>query len=191
MCGYLSALVLRSGEVIQHEATDSHEDLVEWQNLKDESVVDKKFVRVEYTPKDFNDLADIDKYELRLDENEAPGWWDEEMQSNTERKLKAIAERRIVTEKRGVLLGGCWVIAGSAQIAKVYSSRVIAVYGSATIRNVYGSATIGDVFGSATIECVFGSATIGDVYDSATIECVFGSATIVTDHRKKKTEGGE
>ena len=207
MCKFLSAIVLKNGDIIcDPEHTDSHSDLVAAFNLRDDNQHIDRFVKVEFTPpinaENLPNYSDFANYDFRVDERGEPYWFGEVRERAIE-KLRDRVARMIVTESRPMLLGGCWIIGGHAQIARLNSGRVVSlsdrakigdVYGTAQIGNVYGAAKIGDVYDRAKISDVYGTAQIGNVYGAAQIDHVFdrakisdvyGAAQIVTDHRIK------
>ena len=176
MCQYFSAIALPNGDLLHHDSTDSHEDLVAHFGLNDNRL--GRFARIEYHPESVKHLADITKYVLKLDENEKPKWWTNDFADKIESKCRVICAARIVIKDRDILLGGPWIVASNAKIRKVYNARILAVIDSASIQNVWGSASIQNVWGSASIQDVWGSASIQNVLGSASIQNVGGSASI-------------
>ena len=126
MCRYKSAIVLPNGDLVHHEATDSHESLLLWAGLKDDTV-QPPFVRVEYTS---DNLAEIDTYRLRVDQDYLPSWWTPDLAEDVTRRLRGLCERAIIREARQVLLGGPYVLAGDARIERVENGRIIAMWDS-------------------------------------------------------------
>ena len=170
MCEFLSALVLRNGDVLWHEATDSHSDLVRHFRLPDNTEC-RHFAKIEFTPRSVDgnpNYLGVDHYALRVDEDTEPIWFDE-VRELVEQKCRSIIRGMIVTDKRDFLLGGKWILAGNACVRAVKSSHLVSVSDSAQIKYVSGSAQIKSVSGSAQIESVSGSAQIKYVSDSAQI----------------------
>jgi hypothetical protein len=175
MCQFLSALVLRNGDVLTHPMLDSHSDLVTYFKLPDATAHHQHFAKVELTPDDWMDPA---TWDFRLDETTAPSWWDDVVGS-VESTLRARAERMIVRDgEHALIVDGCWIVGGTAIVRDVRAGRIMRVWDSAQIHGVWGSAQIHDVGGSAQIHDVRGSAQIRDVGDSAQIHGVRGSAQI-------------
>ena len=189
MCKFLSAIVLKNGDIIcDPEHTDSHSDLVAAFNLRDDDQYVDRFVKVEFTPpinaENLPNYSDFANYDFRVDERGEPYWFGEVRERAIE-KLRDRVARMIVTESRPMLLGGCWIIGGHAQIARLNSGRVVSLSDRAKIGNVSDRAKIGDVYGAAQIGNVYGAAQIDHVFDRAKISDVYGAAQIVTDHRIK------
>ena len=162
MCNFLSAIVLKNGDVLHHPMLDSHSDLVTWFNLPDQSHC-RHFAKVELTPVEWGDVA---TWKFRLDEETAPQWWDE-VKEGAEAKVRDIAERMIVRSgTKKLLLEGCWILIGDCRAIDVRYGRVV---------------FMGD---SAKIDRMGGSAKIDRMGDSAKIESMWGSAKIEKDERK-------
>jgi len=169
MCNFLSAIASRTGEIYCNPLIDSHEDIIDYFNLRDNQM--GHIVRLEFRPEEKKDLIDISKYKLIVDEPQTPEWFDEELKEKAIERLKVIVKNMIITEDRKVLVGGAYILA-SGNFNKIINCD-IKYAGFATIKDA-GSATI-EYAGFATIEDA-GFATIKDA-GSATIEYA-GSATI-------------
>ena len=157
MCNFLSALVVRNGDVLTHPMLDSHSDLVRYFQLPDTDAHINHFAKVELVPVDW---ADASTWKWRIDEPTLPMWW-EDVAAQAESTLHARASRMILTAgEHELIVDGCWIIAGTAKIRDVRSGRIVRVQDSATISGVRDSATISDVWGSATIRDVGGSAVL-------------------------------
>ena len=176
MCQFLSALVLRNGDVLSHPMLDSHADLVTYFALPDTAAHHQHFAKVELTPH-ADDWLTPATWAWRLDEDTAPGWW-EDVAVQAEATLRARAEKMIITGAKSLIVDGCWIIGGQALVSEVRAGRIVRVQDSATVQNVRGSATVQNVRGSATVQNVRSSATVRDVSGSATVRDVWGSATV-------------
>jgi len=194
MCDFLSAIVLRNGDILHNLRTDSHEDLIQENNLRDNKI--GNFARVEFRPKEINDLDKPGKYLLTIDEKITPDWFDDSMKEKIISKLSSIIKRIIITEDRNILLGGVYILSGkanikeaknvlikymsgSSSIGSMYdSSRIGAMYDSSSIESMYDSSRIGSMSNSSRIDSMFGSSGIGTMYDSSRIESMSGSSRI-------------
>jgi hypothetical protein len=121
-----------------------------------------------------------ESYKLVVDmpDNMLPIWWTDDRAGEVENELRRRISGMIVVLDKPILLGGKWIVGGSAKIGRVVSASIERVCGSARIESVRDSARIGGVYDSARIGSVYGSARIGGVYDSASIGVVCGSASI-------------
>jgi hypothetical protein len=125
MCQFKSFILLK--EKIHYSLkTDSHSDLLEELNIKDESVF-PNFVRVEVLPKDkdiFN--LNIDNWKVCVDQDYLPDWFNLEEQS--ERILKVfpeIIEKQIIINEKGIII--------KDQIAYCKNSSVVARENSSVV----------------------------------------------------------
>ena len=126
ICNFLSAVVLRNGDVLTHPLLDSHSDLVRYYQLPDGRQHHQHFAKVELTP---GDWLNPDTWTFRLDEQTAPGWW-EDVETQAEATLRDRAKAMIVTTgRRDLILEGCWILAGDAEFADVRGGRIIHMYG--------------------------------------------------------------
>jgi len=179
MCQFKSVIVLRNGDILHDNYTDSHEDLINFYGLSDNGEPSlNRFVRVEYTPKDVKDYDKPSKYVMKVDESETPAWF-EEVRESVQDKLDSLIKRMIIKDdKKKCLLSGCYILTGKAKLQYIRNTRIVAMYDSAQIKYVYDSAQIKYVCDSAQIESVYGSAQIKYVCDSAQIKYVCDSAQI-------------
>jgi hypothetical protein len=131
---------------------------------------------VELTPS--GNWLDASTWQWRLDEDTAPGWW-EDVAGVAEDMLRARAQRMILTTGvRDLIVDGCWILGGDVAVRDVRGGRILRVQDTASISDVSGSASISNVRDSASISNVRGSASIRNVWGSASIRDVWGSASI-------------
>ena len=132
MCNFLSALVLKTGEIVcDPEYTDSHEDLIESRGLRDDDF--ENFVRVEFTP-DGSAIDEPDKYQFKIDQGEIPAWWSAELQEQVIDQLKARIRAAIRTELPPLLLGGFHIVA-NGQKARIKRGRIVLVKSTVEARD--------------------------------------------------------
>ena len=175
MCNFLSGLVVQNGDVLTHPMLDSHDDLVTYFKLPDSNAAIPRFVKVELLPADW---ADVSTWHWHVDQDILPAWWDE-IGGQAEATLRARAEQMILRDgEHRLIVDGCWIVAGTADVQDVRAGRIIHVGGSAQIHGVGGSAQIRGVRDSAQIYGVRANAQIYGVGDSAQIRDVGGSAQI-------------
>ena len=156
MCNFLSAIVLRNGDVLSHPMLDSHTELVQHFRLPDTRAHHQHFAKAELTPE--GDWLDASTWQFRLDEETAPGWW-ADVSSQAEATLRARAEKMIMkTGEHSLLIDGCWIIGGDAVVRDVRAGRVRRVSGG-TISGVSGG-TISEVRGGS-ISGVWGGTISG------------------------------
>lgn len=169
MCRFLSAIVKKNGEVIcLPEASDSHEDLIAYAKLRDESKHIRFFVRVEFYPPDGVPLYEAKKYELHVDEPDPPDWFDESIKDKVERKLYRRVKKMLVSGEEPILLGGCYILHGEAKVGIVKNSLIKAMYNSSRVGEMYNSSQV------------------GGMHNSSQVGGMYGSSQIINDKRRKK-----
>jgi hypothetical protein len=180
MCNFLSAIVLKNGDVLTHPMLDAHADLVKYFKLPDGNEHIHHFAKVELVPSDWEDAA---TWQFTVDEPTLPVWWSD-IAEQAEATLRARAKKMILREgEHELIVEGCWIVAGTAKIRDVRSGRIVRVSGGTisgvsggTISNVWGG-TISNVSGG-TISDVSGG-TISDVW-GGTISNVRGGSLLDT-----------
>jgi hypothetical protein len=167
VCNFLSALVLRNGDVRWHPMLDSHSDLVRYFKLPDDNEHIRHFAKVELRPTDWLDPA---TWTWTVDEAIRPDWLNE-VENKADHDLRSIARRMILkTGTHELIVDKCWIVGGDAVVRDVRAGRIVRVQDSAQIQGVYGSAQIQGVWGSAQIQGVGGSAQIRNVVGSAQLD---------------------
>ena len=139
MCQFKSALVLKDRIFLPDY--DNHNKMLHELGIEDNFTnASKVFVRVELSPADGDIFSDVDGWELKVDQDILPDWWNE-----AERlpKLKELVERWI--QKHTIageyeVADGVWLATGSATVTATGSAMVTA-YDSATV-TATGSATV-------------------------------------------------
>jgi len=141
MCKFKSAIVLFDGSVLHDEMTDSHEDLIAMNNLKDDgSVLSRMWVRVEFVPKSFREAQNPENWVLSLDESSTPHWW-ENVEEQARASLWNIVKRSIVCDHRKCLSVGTWMFMPGANIRKVIGGRILFCSSAADLQdaNLWGA----------------------------------------------------
>ena len=130
MCQFKSALVLKDRIFLPDY--DSHDKMLQELGIEDNFTnASKVFVRVELSPEDGDNFSDVDGWELKVDQDILPDWWNE-----AERlpQLKELVETWMQkhTIYAGEVADGVWLATGSATV-KAYDSATVTAYGSATV----------------------------------------------------------
>lgn len=128
MCHFVSGLLLKTGEIIcEPEHTNSHEVLVRLAQAHDtETGLHHGYLcRWEFTPPaDLATIEDLATWNLHVDEDTTPEWWDEE-------KVRTYCERKVapmfIREPRDTVLGGIWILTGERASLKELVHGSIAV----------------------------------------------------------------
>jgi hypothetical protein len=173
MCNHKSAIVMRNGDLLHSCWTDSHEDILEFNGIKDDGK--QAFIRVEFSPKDIDGYKDISKYLLQVDQPETPEWWTEDLRNRTFERLKDIVQRELVTEDRQCLIGGPWIVVG-AKIHRISHARVLYIFSGKTdvildsqVGEMSGSSQVGEMSGSSQVGTMSGSSQVGEMRVSSQV----------------------
>ena len=159
MCQFLSAIVSKNGEVYCDPFVDSHEEILQRFGLRDnDSQFIDNIVRVEFTPQN-DDWFDVENYNLRVDENSIPAWW-QEVEQSVRQNLSDRIQRMIVDKAENkVLCGGVYIVRDSKILWTRYT-KMLLICGNSTIKNVWDNSTIENVRGNSTIKNVWDNSTI-------------------------------
>ena len=162
MCQFFSALVLRNGDILWHEATDSHSDLVAHFQMPDNPAC-KHFAKVEFTPPEVEGwpmFEDWEKYNLRVDEDTRPDWFDE-VENGVVKKLQSVIRSMIVNDERPLILGGARILVSGAKINAIKSSRVISMSGTSRVGSMYGTSSVGYMYDTSRVGSMYGTSSVG------------------------------
>jgi hypothetical protein len=175
MCQFKSAIVLKNGDIIHSYYTDSHEDLVDMMELRDNG--NGGFVRVEFFPRE-NNYADVSAYKLSVDQPDTPDWWTDEMAKRTETFLREVVKRMIVRENKKCLVGGAYILAGNAQIERCVDANIVVMYDSSNVGKMRGSSKVGEMCNSSKVGEMWGSSKVGEMWDSSKVGEMYDSSKV-------------
>ena len=178
MCSFMSAIVMKNGDILcDPEHTDSHEDLLDKFNIRDNQVHQDGFVRVEFLPPEqgTKDVFDVKNWTLKVDQDSTPEWFNFE---STTSKLAARVERMFVLEDRPILLGGCWLLGKAAYVKKVQNARIYRMHDSSKVGWMYGSSQVGVMYGSSKVGVMYDSSKVGWMLDSSKVDKMLGSSKV-------------
>ena len=182
MCQLKSGIILKNRVFVPEY--DSHTEMLEELGIKDDYLnASKTFVRVELSPTDGDAFSDIDTWELNVDQDIMPEWYDEDIyKPQVVEAVKAWANNHI-----HIGVDNLKISAGSNHYIKdckdvdIYGSATVEnICDSATVKNICDNATVKNIYGSATVEKIYGSATVENICGNATVEKIYGSATVET-----------
>ena len=112
MCKFFSAIVSKEGDLYYNKFIHSHEDIIELFNLR-EGIKADNFIRIEYYPED-NDLSNLSNYQLHVDENTIPDWFNDELKQRTIDRLNFVLEKMIISNQTlKILAGDCYILKDS------------------------------------------------------------------------------
>ena len=166
MCNFLSAIVMQNGDLITNPfLTDSHEDLLQANNIRDGLAQQGTFARIEFLPpKDHSALQDLSTWTLEVDEQVEPIWFDH---AAVRAKLEDRVRRMIIDDERDFLLGGVWILAGGAKIKKVKNSRIVFMLGGSQVGRMWGNSQVGEMWYSSQVGWMVGNSLVKKLHDRA------------------------
>ena len=142
MCKFKSAIYHRELGLLHDDYTDSHEHLVDFYKLDDNTDL-CKFVRVEFYPED-GDYCDVKRYKFHIDEQNTPVWFDEDKRNLCVEGLTAIIKRAIIKDKKlKCLLSGLYIFCGKTQVDYIANCRIFQMTGSSNVGVMLGSSNVG------------------------------------------------
>ena len=181
MCQFLSAIIMKSGDILcDPEHTDSHEDLILANNLNDgkTSFFHQSFCRVEFLPPpNFKNIANLDKWKLKLNENERPQWYKED---EIRRRMQNIVKRMFISGRRQMLLGGYHILLPRAKVDNVKNSRIYMMYEDSYINGVFGSSRIDTMYGNSIVAAIYEDSQIKIMAGHSLVDMMFGHSLIIT-----------
>ena len=158
MCKLKSAIILKNKVFVPEY--DSHTEMLEELGIKDDYLnASKTFVRVELSPDDGDVFSDIDTWELSVDQDIMPEWYDEDIYKP--QVVEAVKE----WAKDHIHIGVDGLKIDTGRNHYIKDCKDIQICGSATVRYIRGSATVENICDSATVENAKGiSVIIGSEY---------------------------
>ncbi len=140
MCRFKSALVLKNRIFLPDY--DSHDKMLQELGISDNFTnASKVFVRVELYPADGNVFSAVDDWEMKVDQDILPEWWNEaERLPQLKELVKTWLRKHTISAGNREVTGGVWFATDSATVTATGSATVTAT-DSATV-TAYGSATV-------------------------------------------------
>ena len=157
MCNFVSGYVTKDGRIFDGGGyTDSHSEIAAIHNLRDSDVAfyAQNLAKWECTPPvDTKLWSDFLEWEVRVDEEETPTWFDPE---KVRAHVESLALPWFVRDARSVLLGGCWIFDGeNAMVKQILRGRIVAVINGANLSraNLYGANLYDATLEGAKLSC--------------------------------------
>ena len=176
MCKFFSSILTVDDQFLYLESSDSHEDIIDAHNLRDNG---KAFVRGEFSPKNLEDFCDVEKYEFTLDETVAPEWFSESVKERWVERCRALLRNRIITTgTHKLLIDKFYVLGGDAVISKAQNCVIKSAYDNCVIEYAYGNCVIESAYGNCVIKYASGNCVIKSAYGNCVIEYASGNCVI-------------
>jgi hypothetical protein len=201
MCNFMSALVIKEPNdkfriACYPELTDSHDDLIAIEKLDDDELnyfCNRTFVKIEFTPPDeHEDITDLSKWTLRLDEQLSASefkdldWYNEEaVRAKLENRVRSMF--KTADERENYLIGGCYILLKDARFLKTKNCRIISmrdnskiyIAGAGTVvEEMCGHSSIWNTEGNAYIKNMFNYSKITTLCDHSVVGSMYGNSNI-------------
>lgn len=199
MCRLKSGIILKDRIFVPEY--DSHTKMLEELGIEDNYLTaSKTFVRFELSPEDNDVFSSIDDWELNIDQDIIPDWYDEEIyKPQIVKKVKEWAKDHIhigidnlniesgvnhyIKDCRNVCIGG------SAAVKNICGNTTVKnICDSARVKHIFGSATVSYIGGCARVDCIGGCARVDHIGDDATVKCIGGGAMVKAVRGSAKVE---
>jgi len=172
MCKFKSAIVLRNGDILHNDFTDSHEDLIELFGLVDNGK--ENFVRIEFST-DGKRLDKIENYSLIVDEKSTPAWFEEIRESATG-QMKTIVSNMIISENQKIIAGRAVILTGNAVVNKIRHCIIHEMRESSQVGEMWESSRVGTMRESSRVGTMRESSWVGTMRESSQVGTMWGSS---------------
>ena len=176
MCQFKSAIVLRNGDILANQYTDSHEDLIRLFKLRDTK--EGAFARVEFTPESPDTMDDEKTYKLRIDEQREPEWFDGERKEKVAATMRGWIKAMIISGDVDLLCGGAYIVAKNAKIASVKNVLIHVMMPGSKVGEMWGSSNVGVMRGSSKVGVMWESSKVGEMWGSSNVGVMRGSSNV-------------
>ena len=190
MCRFKSGIILKNRCVIAQGANDSHSDMLEELNIEDnrENAM-RMFVRAELLPPDNEWWTDPDTWNINIDQDITPEWFDIDKERYIEEFRAAVKEwwkEHVLVDKKIDELSSGYYRLKRCEVKKLLKD-VQVMCGSSTVQKMYGSSTVQEMYDSSTVQEMYGS-SIARNYHEGTIHVSGGAKLKVITHENEKSE---
>ncbi|MDD5353314.1 MAG: hypothetical protein PHS93_09160, partial [Candidatus Omnitrophica bacterium] len=166
--------MLRNGDILHNDFADSHEDLIEIFGLVDNGK--QNFVRIEYATNGKR-LDKIENYQLKVDENSTPEWFEEIRGSITE-QMKTIVSNMIISENVKIIIGRAVILTGNAIVNKIRHCIIHVMLDSSNVGVMLDSSNVGEMLDSSNVGVMRDSSKVGVMRDSSKVGVMRDSSKV-------------
>ena len=181
MCNFKSAIVLKNGDLLHNDFADSHEDLIDLFNLKDDGK--DNFVRVEFTTTERKDI--IENYKLNIDETSVPEWFEEFRERITD-QLRDIVNNMIIREDHKIIIGRCIILAPGVTIDKIQHCVILEMRENSTVNTMRENSTVNTMRENSTVKTMWENSTVKTMWENSTVNTMWGNSTVNQNSSKNK-----
>ena len=138
MCNYFSCIIDRKGQVYWLKKSNSHEDIIHINKLKDNKIEDRNFVRIEIVPKDEKEVTRNKKdWIFKVDEVKTlPKWYTKNKKQNEklcwEEWKKSVKEQIVINDEKRIVKNTYVIASGNSKI-EAYGKSYVEAYGNSHI----------------------------------------------------------
>ena len=193
MYNFLSGIVLKNGDLITSEYTDSHDLLVLSAGLKERKYPQEMgWIKVKYAS---DNPCDIETYELTVDETDTPEWFDSDMREKITAKMHRLVSKCILTEGEiPLLLGGKWVLGGIVNVKQAYSANIICMWGTSQVGTMrensqvgmmWETSQVGEMWENSRVGTMWGTSRVGEMWETSRVGTMRGTSQVGYDKREK------
>ena len=172
----MSAIIRKNGDIHYNLLTDSHEDLVAINNLRDDK--EGNFARVEFYPDSRFDLDKPEKYILHIDEEITPYWLDDEAKTKAADKLRLTISGIIISGTTAMLCGGVHILASDAKVSVVKHSRIVVMLGTSRVGEMLGTSRVGKMLGNSQVGKMLGTSRVGEMLGTSQVGEMLGTSQV-------------
>ena len=160
--------------------TDRHEDLVRLFKLNDTGTPsgEPRFARVEFCPNDTRDMDNLKKYELTIDEERCPEWFDDKMKKAVVARLSLVVKGMIIKGEADILCGGVFILAKGAKVSCIKNAVVLVMCESSKVGEMWESSKVGEMWGSSEVGEMRESSKVGEMRESSKVGEMWGSSEV-------------
>ena len=182
MCEFKSGIVLRDEslkggfKLLMSPWTESHSDLIQMYNLRDDSRL--RFARVEFKPPTMDDADKPDTYKLRIDEDRCPEWFDDEMKESVSDRMRTYIKSIIIKNDVCLLIGGQFILSGKAKIETAKNCIITAMLDSSNVGEMRDSSNVGVMRDSSKVGEMRDSSNVGEMWDSSKVGVMLDSSNV-------------
>jgi hypothetical protein len=141
MCHFFSAVMVEDGTLYWDPLNMSHSYILAKNKLPDDP---DKIVRLEFRPSPvLNGYAFLDTYSFVIDQDELPGWWNNQRQSDACAQMRRLVEGMIISDQptdyprtERILCGQTVILTGKGEVHQMLHCRVLMMAANAYITNM-------------------------------------------------------
>jgi hypothetical protein len=185
MCKFFSAIVTKNGDLYYNKFTHSHEDLIDLFNLREGLKADN-FIRIEYYPEN-NDLSDLLSYQLHVDEQSIPEWFNDDLKEQIVNKLNFVLEKMIISnEEKKILIGDCYILKDST-IKKIQNCIIFQMRGNSQVGVLRGNSQVGELRENSQVGVLrensqvgvlWGNSQVGELWENSQVGELWGNSQV-------------